>query len=533
LRRIIGCLLLIGLGSLGACYFPNKNLEAVRPDKLEKGKTIPTPTKVHLRDGTIILFQSGFVATEAVIKGEGRRFELGQPSKANLEAIEVPLDRIAAMTYCKDYVTTGGWVGTAILDATSWPLTALSVYCLFCPKCCFGSCPTVYVRDNDEFKLTAELFSFSVGSLMESDDLDLLAGPVGSSDRPFEMRVTNEALESHFINYLRPEAVVHPRKTLVYPDAMGQPMLFRRFLSPEDVRNSQGEDVRESVSQVDQRLYRSPRSLVERLKDGPFFDYLDLKMKVPASATSVKLLLRMRNTLLTTLLFYDMVLGSQGLDALAWTERMNTDPSYAGRFWSLYRLFSGIRVKVRTDTGWVAAGLVHDPGPIAFKRLAVRVPTFGREEVEVRLEFVPDNFMIDAVSFDYDEGPAVDVAVHPLEFDQVTDVEGRLRPDIQALVADKDDRYLDVEPGQAYRFVFDPPAPRSDEEEVSVFIASRGYYNEWLRGTWLTSRPDPGYRFDLGDVGGTLRRLAESWLSSKEMLEERFFKTRIPIRGER
>jgi len=30
---------------------------------------------------------------------------------------------------------------------------------------------------------------------------------------------------------------------------------------------------------------------------------------------------------------------------------------------------------------------------------------------------------------------------------------------------------------------------------------------------------------------GTLRRLAESWLESKTFLEERFFQTRIPIRG--
>jgi len=514
-----------------ACYFPSKHVESVIPYGIQRDKPVAAPAKVFLRDGTIILFPSGFTAGETAIHGEGRRFVPGEPAAPDLEPVEIPLDRVAAMAYYDEKLTTAEIVGTVILNVSAVPLVFSSLYCLSCPKCCFGSCPTVYTEDGGEFKLAAELFSFSVGRLAESDDLDFLAGSAGPPGRPFEMRLTNEALESHRINWLRPLAVVHPLGTRVFPDSNNRLVLFRRFLPPLEARNSLGEDVLPAVAEADDRACRSPQSLVERLKEGPFFDHLDVKLKIPPGASSVKLLLRLRNTLLSTLLFYDLVLGSQGLDALSWIQRMNGDPAYAGRFWFLFRVFSGVRVKVLTDSGWRPAGLIVDPGPLAFKRLALSIPASGREDIELRLEFVPDNYLIDSVNYDYEENPAADPAVIPLEFDDVRDMDGRPSPDVRALVADKDDRYLETEPGQAYRFFFNPPAARSEEEQVSIFIASRGFYNEWLRGKWLEPPAGSDYRFDLGDVPGTLRRLAESWLESKTILEERFFQTRIPIRG--
>ena len=533
LRRPAAGLFLTGVIFFAACYFPSKHVESVIPYGIQRDKPVAAPVKVFLQDGSIILFPSGFTAGESAIQGQGRRFVPGGPSAPDLELVEIPLDRVAAMTYYDERMSPGETIGSVILDVSAVPLVFFSVYCLSCPKCCFGSCPTVYTEDGGEFKLAAELFSFSVGRLAESDDLDFLAGSAGPPGRPFEMRLTNEALESHRINWLQPLAVVHPRGARIFPDSNNRLVLFRRFLPPLEARNSLDEDVLPAVAETDDRAYRSPQSLVERLKEGPFFDHLDLKLKIPPGASSVKLLLRLRNTLLSTLLFYDLVLGSQGLDALAWIQRMNEDPSYAGRFWFLFRVFSGVRVKILTDSGWRPAGRILDPGPLAFKRLALSVPASGREDLDLRLEFVPDNFLIDSVSYDYGEGPAEEPAVIPLEFDDIRDMDGRPRPDVRALVAGKDDHYLETEPGQAYRFFFDPPRACSEEEQISVFIASRGFYNEWLRGMWLKPPAGSDYRFDLGDVPGTLRRLAESWLESKSFLEERFFQTRIPIRGGR
>jgi hypothetical protein len=533
LRKKIAYLLFMSLGLIGGCVFPSKKVESVKPDALVTGQAIAIPTKAFLKDGTIILFQTGFKADETGIKGKGLRFTPGGAMNPPLEDIGVPLDSVAAMTYYQTDIGPGTWVGSALLDLTAPPLIASSIYCLVCPKCCFGSCPTVYVKENDEYQLTAELFSFSVGRLMEADDIDLVADHVGSLSGPFEVRVTNEALETHAINYLQPLAVIHPPQTSVYPDSNNQLLVFRKFLSPSRASNSLGEDVLDTIARADEKIYRSPLELVEQMTTGPAFDHLDLSIKVPPATASVNLLLRMRNSLLSTLLFYDLVLGSQGLEALTWTEKMNTDPVYAGRFWNLYRFFSGITVKVRTETGWSPVGKIHDTGPIAFKQIVARVPTFGKEELEVRLEFVPDNFMIDAVLYDCPQEPSEGLDVQPLAFERVLDARGQSRPDVPPLVAGKDDRYLTTDPGQAYRFFFNLPAVPLDQSEVSVFIASRGFYNEWLRGKWLSLRPNPEYRFDLNDVPGTLRQLAASWLSSKKTLEESFFKARIPIRSER
>ncbi|HQH46201.1 MAG TPA: hypothetical protein PLQ86_09545, partial [Candidatus Aminicenantes bacterium] len=144
-----------------ACYFPSKHVESVIPYGIQRDKPVAAPAKVFLRDGTIILFPSGFTAGETAIHGEGRRFVPGEPAAPDLEPVEIPLDRVAAMAYYDEKLTTAEIVGTVILNVSAVPLVFSSLYCLSCPKCCFGSCPTVYTEDGGEFKLAAELFSFS------------------------------------------------------------------------------------------------------------------------------------------------------------------------------------------------------------------------------------------------------------------------------------------------------------------------------------------------------------------------------------
>ena len=38
-----------------------------------------------------------------------------------------------------------------------------------------------------------------------------------------------------------------------------------------------------------------------------------------------------------------------------------------------------------------------------------------------------------------------------------------------------------------------------------------------------------GYRFDLFKTSDTIARLRQSWLENRDLLEEEFFKTRIPL----
>lgn len=517
----------------GGCYFPNKKTELVSIDTVEKDKEITTPSKVYLNDGTIVLFQKGFRVENDQITGMGRGYYLNDPFDQEMKTFSIPLNNIAALTYHKVKTEGGSGLGSFVLGITALPLTVTALYCLVNPKACFGSCPTVYVKENGQYRFCSELFSYSISPYMEADDLDLLIGNLDPTPEFLDVRITNEALETHFINEMELIRVTHPKNTAVFPTPDNQLLLFSEFNPPEEAKNSKDADVRSQIAKNDQVGYRSPEDLVLELKNGAYFDFLDLKMKVPPSISQAKLLLKIRNTLLSTVLFYEVVLASQGIDALSWTERMNTDPGYANLFQSVYHTFSGITIKIKKGDEWVAVEKINDVGPIAYKYIAVILPTYNQEELRVRLEFIPDNFIFDGIFFDYNnEEDEKSQYVEVLECESIWDSEGQERKDLMKSLSEKDDLYMVTEPSDVYHFFY-PLKKDVEGHTSSLFVRARGYYTEWLRGKWLTEKSTPNYRFDLSDFTGTFNQLVDSWLSNKTMMEDAFHKTRIPIRKEK
>jgi hypothetical protein len=172
----------------------------VEVEALIEGKEIKTPTKVYLLDGTIILFQNGFHVENNQITGNGTGYYLNNQFDEKRKHFSVPLKNVAVLTYHESSVNPGSGLGSFIMGLTAPPLTILAVYCLADPKACFGSCPTVYVRENNQYEFTSELFSYCISPYMEANDLDLLIGNLDKAKESVEIRVTNEALETHFIN---------------------------------------------------------------------------------------------------------------------------------------------------------------------------------------------------------------------------------------------------------------------------------------------------------------------------------------------
>lgn len=523
--------LLLGIGFfLSNCHFPTKRTELVQMGLLRAGREIKTPTKVYLKDGTIILYQDGFKLTDNQISGKGRGYFLNHKSDEAQKDYSISLGDIAAMTYHKAETQSGTVTGEVIMDITALPLTFSAIYCLICPKCCFGSCPTVYIRDNGQYLFCSELFSYSISPYMEADDLDLLVSDYSRKGEPLDVRVTNEALETHYINEMTLLQVTHPKNTAVYPTSDNRLLLYRELRSPDEAKNSQGDDVLAQVAKTDQLGYRSPEHLVGELKNGPYFDHIDLRFRVPPSTSRINLLLKAKNTLLSTVLFYEIVLASQGIDALGWIEKMNTDRDYANFFQSVYRAFSGIAVKVRKGDEWIDIGKIKDMGPIGYKYVASVIPTYNQTDLWVRLEFIPDNFIFDGIFFDYKNEEAENsLSVEPVDCEAVFDSNGQRREDVLRLLREKDSLYLVTEPSDAYHFFYRAREVR-DDKAISFFIQSEGYYTEWLRGKWVREKSFSNYTFNLNDFAGTFRQLAESWLGSKKLMEETFDKTRIPLR---
>ena len=508
-----------------AC-FPVTEVGTLETSALEDGFRTDAATKIHTLDASVILFPDGFALRGDTIYGYGSRHwmdkDLGRTSRF------ITTDSIAAITYYEKNMPAGRFFGEFMYFLTAPGMTYLGVYCIMNPKACFGSCPTVYTYSDTGMTLEAELFSSSISKLMEADDLDVL-GERPIEDGAFPLRITNEALETHYINQYQLIDIQHQPGIRVYPNPKNDFIAVREETSPLSVRSRMGEDVLEQIRTRDALQYRTGDNAFKELSATNEQDWIEVAFQVPESAESVRLVLRMRNSLLSTVLFYDLVLGSQGLKAIDWTRKMNEDAVYAGIFNEVYKAFSGIRIQTEHNGKWNDCGVIHDVGPINWKHIAVELPVRRSGAMHVRLEFFPDNILIDYIAVDTTASGGSQFHVRRLDPLTVINNEGEECSEILPLLQDVDEKRLVTNPGDSYRMFYD--IPKSIYGARTLFIKSHGYYTEWVRGGWLVE-DESGYRFNLFDVEGAVAQLRKRWIVGRENIESTFFNARIPVREE-
>lgn len=510
--------------------FPSKKAHVLEPQAVKSVKQIKSPTKVYLMDASVLLFQDGFLVRDGMVMGKGPRYWINRTDN-KIKTRSIPLDSIAAMTYYELEHSGGEIFGSVLLGIFGTPMTFLGIYCLACPKCCFGSCPTVYASDGGSYHFEAELFSYSISKYFQESDLDRLRIQIPKNGK-LRLRVSNEALETHYINQFSLVTVNHPLGTKVFPSPEGGIISTSELSSPISVINSEGENVSRLVNSYDSLWYRSDSSMVKNLEWNAHKDWLDLKINAPSNENSAKLVFRLRNTLLSTVLFYDVVLASQGVNAVTWTEKMNANPLYAAQFNTLYKMYAGIKIKVLRKGEWETRSSIGDIGPIAWKDMAVEIPlkkddANQKDELNVRLEFFTDNFMIDYIACKVGSSAEDSLFISESLPSEILDDNTKQKDDVLSLIQNDDSQYLVTNPGESYYFNYDlKPAPRM---QTTLFIRSKGYYIEWSRGGWLTSQQSD-HAFNLWNIDQTISELKESWLGNRDLLENEFFKNRIPLR---
>ena len=511
---------------LTSCY-PSKKVSFIANENLPRVTDISSPSKVFLKDASFLIFQNGFRVIDNTIEGQGQRIFINIKG-SRFGHYSIPMDSVVAISYYELKSSSGSILGSVLLGLYGGFITPYSIRCITCPKCCFGSCPTVYTDGGDGYNIEAELFSYSISKFFQKTDLDRLSKKI-SNDGLYQIRISNEALETHYINQFALIEVTHPIGTEVFPSDEGEYIVTRDLQAPITAINSIGEDVLYKIQSRDNVWYRSDTNMVKRIADYVLTDWVDLKFDLPKKATKVKIVMHLRNTLLSTILFYDVVLASQGIRAIEWIERINTDSVYAAQFNDVYEWYGGMDLSVLRDGKWVDQISVSDVGPIAGKDIAIELQAERDENgfMEIRFEFFPDNFMIDYIAVEVSEDTEENVSIKKLMPEEIYDVEHHERSDILRLVENSDKEYLVTNPGESYYFHYYVTVDEGFDK--TYFIKSKGYYTEWLRGDWLSTE-SLEYSFDLFNVDQTITRLRESWLANRELMENEFFKSRIPLK---
>ena len=494
-----------------ACFiYRNVQVEAVeRPGAPSDTVVVVTPVKAHLIDGSTVVFLHGVEVAGSVVSGEGMRFDLLLRDTTSVS--QLSLDSVVGMESFQDqeqFLKTFV-VSTLATGAVTMAAAGLAV-------AIFGSCPTYYADSAGTYVLEGEGFSYSIAPLFEARDVDRLrihAAPDGT----LRLEVRNEALETHYINHLELLEVEHAAGETVVGDESNRLLIVDGLTAPSSAVDRTGRNVRRAVaSAADGETYSSDPRIVAGVSLADLSDWIDVAVPAPVGADSVTIVLRLRNSLLNTILLYDIMLGDPGARSLDWVGRDLQQVGPAVELAQWYQRRMGLDVAVGEGRDYRVVAHVKDTGPIAWKDVAVVVPVLERGMVRIRLRFPVDNWRIDRVAVASRYRRALPL-VHPLAA-----IEAGGQTDTTPLAS----RYLETTPGQRFAAVFRPGPPAAIGDRT-FFLASQGYYTEWVRRGWLTA-PRTARTFVPSDTA--LAEAIARWRITQDTLEARFMATRVPVR---
>jgi len=397
----------------------------------------------------------------------------------------------------------------AVVSGVSLGLTA---FCLSNTKACFGSCPTFYVSDGTRPLLQAEGFSGSVTRALEASDIDALyrARPAG---RDLEVRMRNEALETHVVRYVRLLAVPQPVGGRAFATAEG------RFWQAARIETARACAAPEGSCLANLRSFDG----VERFSAADSTDLatretVDLEFAA-AGEGPVGIVIGARQSLLSTYVFYQALayLGRSAGEWLALLER--GDPAVRERSAGIGRALGWIEVLVQDRSGaWVGAGAVSEIGPLAPDLRLVLLPDLPDGPVRVRLRLTRGHWRLDYAAL-----AALGRPVEPVRLEPYVVRRNGLADTAAAEALRDSTRGLTTLPGDEYTLLYRLPA---EPQTYELFLETRGYYLEWMRREWLAEE-DPLRAAELFmDPRKALRTLAPEFKRHEAGLERSFWGSR-------
>ena len=506
---------LLALVLLAGCIHRFYDTEAGPLEPTAEPVSVDAALRVHLAGGDVALFRDGAVVGPDAVEGRGIRYDVARLDSVPVR--RVPMDSVIGIESYREELNRGKTV--AVSTAATLGIAALTIACV---SECFGSCPTVYTDSAGTELLEAELFSYSIAPLLEGRDVDVLG--TGARDGVVRLDVRNEAMETHFINHLQLLEVRHAADESVAPDLRGLPVAWRGAAAPERAVDGGGRVVLGDVAAAEGRAFATTAVRLAAVGERDLEDALELTFPRPgAGADSAVLVLDLRNSLLNTVLFYDLMLGAAGARALDWMgsdlERIG-DAVRLGHWWSRRM---GLHVSVWREGAWHETARLPDTGPIAWTRVAIPVPVaHGTEPVRVRLRFPADAWRIDRVALARFRRPEP----RPLKPARLLDVDGVAHDSALEALAKPDEAYVQTVAGDRFAVEFDVgPEPATGAR--TFLVSSQGYYTEWVRPAWVRAA-GRGETFAPSDA--SLLEAMQRWRGVRAEFERQFYETRIPAR---
>jgi hypothetical protein len=388
----------------------------------------------------------------------------------------------------------------------------VTLACITNPKACFGSCPTFYIHDGEKDYLAAEGFSESVAPSLEATDVDALWRAKIKGPKAV-LRVTNEALETHAIRQANLLIAHKPKNGRVLATNDGRYLEAFAFQSPTTCVGPEG-DCLPAVSAFDS----NERISVTDGKDLATKETVELTFTAVPESGQQGIALEVRQGFITTYLFYQALayMGRNAGTYLAAMEQGSSDVRDKAK--ALYHLLGGVEVQTQDAHGtWKTVGTYLETGPIAREVQVIPLP-MGESSRNIRLIMARGHFRLGQVSL-----VALGKTVSPKRItpSAIATTHGDENLAKQWIAGGTP--FITTYPGDEHTLTYDLP---TDGDDLEFFLEARGYYLEWMRGSWLAEES----KWKLGKLftrpGSALQDLAPAYKKVEANIEQLFWESR-------
>ncbi len=392
---------------------------------------------------------------------------------------------------------------------------AIAGLCVTNPKACFGSCPTFYLNEEDNFHYAdAEGFSNAISPALSYADIDALPRTF-DEDSVVTLFMKNEALETHCIKNLSIISVeVDANQEALH-------LTDNNFITSE-LKHSpikathESNDINHLLNQDDRKeLFISSDSNNLKSKTEIFLDF-DTK----SNSDSMALELHFRQSMLTTYLIYSGLdyMGNQTGEYFAEIERSKLISDQLKK--GIQKELGGIEVYGLSSNGnWKQLGEFNETGPIAINRQAIYFKNYSKDKI-VKLKLVLNKGLW---RLDY-------AALHT----KVKRTKARI-VETPVILKAQNDEYKTVDfsgknnillslPSDKFKITFNTKKPLNKQQ---LFLKSEGYYLEWIRDEWAKESEPNKLRELILFPKRYLKNEAKSYSELEFELEQDFWNSKI------
>lgn len=472
--------------------------------------------KLHMKNGDLYVLGNWEInAKRDSVKGTGKFLS---PNRALISEgqMNISLNEVVLAETNQIGASSGSGVLTGLTVVTG----IFAIVCLANPKACFGSCPTFYVNDGDDYRIQSEGFSSSILPSLEDKDVDALYRIKPVSD-DFEVQLRNEAYETHVIRSANILAAPKPVSGKVFATADGKYLQAINITEASSIKAAEG-DISEKLCSFDG---------VERFSEADSTDLaaketIELTFYRPAS-DSMGIIIAARQTLLTTFLFYQ-TLSYMGTTAGEWLANVERNKNLFKKLLNNPRnVLGNIEVLIQNENdSWEKVGDVGETGPIATDIKIVPLTKILKREaddssIKIKLRMAKGLWRIDYVAL----ADIIDEVIPEIIFPSTSSPEFVNNSSVTELLANTDS-VLVTFPGDKYLLNYKLP---DDYKNYELFIETQGYYLEWMRNEWLgEENPEKVYQM-LFNPQQYFKDLAPAFKKIEAEMEETFWSSKYVI----